>query len=71
MPIIEIKKELCKNCNICVEICPLDVLVESNDITPSIKYRDDCQSCYLCSISCPEGAIIVTPDRARPSPLPF
>ena len=40
--------------------------------TPSIiAYQEDCQSCYLCKLSCAEGAIVVTPDRARPTPLPF
>lgn len=71
MPIVEIIKELCKNCNICVEVCPLDVLGEKNGTTPSIKYKEDCQSCYLCSTLCPEGAIVITPDRARPTPLPY
>jgi NAD-dependent dihydropyrimidine dehydrogenase PreA subunit len=71
MPILEIKGELCKNCSICVEVCPLDVLRESKGGMPLIAYREDCQSCYLCKRSCPEGAIVVTPDRARPTPLPF
>jgi|YelNatPaOPRAMG01_1025707.scaffolds.fasta_scaffold202646_2 NAD-dependent dihydropyrimidine dehydrogenase PreA subunit len=71
MAIIEIKKEFCKNCNVCVEVCPLDVLKESNDLTPLIAYREDCQSCYLCKISCPEGAIVINPERARLTPLPF
>ena len=71
MPILEIKGELCKNCNMCIEVCPLDVLREAKGGVPLIAYREDCQSCYLCKLYCPEGAIIVTPDRGRPTPLPF
>lgn len=71
MPIIGIREDLCENCNICVDICPLDVLKESNGVIPVIAYREDCQSCYLCKISCPKSAIIITPERPRPAPLPF
>jgi NAD-dependent dihydropyrimidine dehydrogenase PreA subunit len=71
MPILEIKGELCTNCNVCIEVCPLDVLRESKGSVPLIAYREDCQSCYLCKLYCPGAAIIVTPDRGRPTPLPF
>lgn len=71
MPILEIHRELCNNCNTCVEVCPLDVLRESEEGCPLIAYREDCQSCYLCKLSCTAGAIVVTPERARPTPLPF
>jgi len=71
MPIMEIKTTLCTNCNACVEACPMDVLRSSEQRTPVIAYAEDCQSCYLCAITCPSGAVVVTPDRARPTPLPF
>lgn len=71
MPIVEINHDLCTKCNTCVEICPMDVLRVSNEGIPSIAYREDCQSCYLCRHYCPEAAITVTPDRGRPSPLPL
>ena len=71
MPIIEIKTSLCTNCSACVDACPMDVLRPSEQTTPVIAYGEDCQSCYLCTIYCPSGAIVVTPDRARPTPLPF
>lgn len=71
MPVVEIKATLCNNCGTCVEVCPLDVLRVSGGNTPLIAYQEDCQSCYLCTMYCPAGAIVVTPDRARPTPLPF
>jgi NAD-dependent dihydropyrimidine dehydrogenase PreA subunit len=71
MPIVEIKPSLCTGCGACVEICPLDVLRLSEEVAPVIAYQEDCQSCYLCTFYCPGGAIVVTPDRGRPSPLPY
>lgn len=71
MPIVEIDRDLCSHCNTCVDVCPLDVLRESEDGAPFVAYREDCQSCFLCRILCPAGAIQVTPDRARPTPLAF
>jgi NAD-dependent dihydropyrimidine dehydrogenase PreA subunit len=70
MAITKIEKTLCTNCNTCIEVCPLDVLRVSDE-GPLIAYGEDCQSCYLCRLYCPAGAITVTPDRARPTPLPF
>lgn len=71
MPVVEIKASLCRACGTCVEVCPLDVLRLSDADAPVIAYQEDCQSCYLCTIYCPNGAITVTPDRGRPTPLPF
>ncbi|MCL6610642.1 MAG: hypothetical protein K6T66_03765 [Peptococcaceae bacterium] len=33
---------------------------------PVISYREDCQSCFLCFLECPTGAIRVTPWRSFP-----
>ncbi len=49
---------LCNGCNICVDICPLDVL-RLDGITRKayIAYLRDCQSCFLCQSECPQEAI--------------
>jgi 2-oxoglutarate ferredoxin oxidoreductase subunit delta len=57
--------ERCKGCNICIELCPQEVLRVSNqtnakgyhlpEIVPS-KERA-CVHCEFCSVVCPEFAI--------------
>lgn len=42
----------------------MDVLRVNPAGLPEIKYREDCQCCYLCELECPAGAILVLPERA-------
>ena len=53
MPIFAIDSEKCINCGTCVKICPLDVF-RAGETVPEIRYREDCQSCFLCQIYCPK-----------------
>jgi len=57
-PIIEVKKEWCKSCAICVEFCPRDVLV-MNAGYPEVVNIAACTKCKLCEIRCPDFAISV------------
>ena len=65
MPKIEIRREWCKNCYICVEVCPRDVLgvdraVFEGGAHPVVAERpDDCTVCRLCELLCPDLAIVV------------
>lgn len=62
---IYIDEELCKGCNICVELCNLKVF----DISPKINNKgyyvpiperiEDCNGCQICELSCPELSIIL------------
>lgn len=55
----------CKGCNICIELCPKEVLQESSEMNakgyhyPEIKPGKDgaCIHCEFCSMVCPEFAI--------------
>jgi adenylylsulfate reductase subunit B len=49
-------KENCINCLKCVEICPGDVLRES-ETTPVVAYPDECWHCGACMMDCPVDAI--------------
>ncbi len=51
-------KTACKNCNICLSICPVDALIKSN-MTPVFNYKK-CIRCYCCQEMCPEGAISIS-----------
>ncbi|ROL61250.1 ferredoxin family protein [Bacteroidetes/Chlorobi group bacterium ChocPot_Mid] len=60
-----IDEELCKGCNICVELCNLHVF----DISPKINNKgyyipvperiEDCNGCQICELSCPELSLIL------------
>ncbi len=72
MGIRKIDYRLCSACGICVDICPMDVIrMDKETKKPFIKYLRDCQSCFLCELECPEGAIYVSPEKERRIPLPW
>ena len=55
--------ERCKGCEFCVEYCPKDVLVMSDDFNrkgyhfPVVVKSGQCVNCNLCEMICPEFAI--------------
>ncbi len=55
---INIIKEWCKSCEICVEVCPRDVL-EMKDFIANVKDLSECTGCMLCELLCPDFAIEV------------
>jgi 2-oxoglutarate ferredoxin oxidoreductase subunit delta len=68
---IEIDSELCKDCKLCISVCP-HRLIESSDrmnqkgyypasfVEKHLKKEGrKCTGCALCAISCPEIAIEV------------
>lgn len=60
---IVINKDRCKGCGICVEACPKNLIVLSNDLnkynTNYAKFTDNnkCVGCQICAKSCPDVAI--------------
>ncbi|ADD69105.1 MAG: ferredoxin family protein [Deferribacterales bacterium] len=55
---IEIYTNLCKGCEICVELCPVDAL-EMKDFKAAVKDLDKCIACMQCELRCPDFAIEV------------
>ena len=55
--------ERCKGCGFCVEYCPKDVLVMSEEFNakgyhpPKAVKSGECVNCSLCEMICPDFAI--------------
>jgi 2-oxoglutarate ferredoxin oxidoreductase subunit delta len=62
---IHVLKSRCKGCAFCIEFCPKQVLVQSEDINekgyhpPEVKNPDACVFCQLCELICPDIAIYI------------
>ncbi|MBD3230174.1 MAG: 4Fe-4S dicluster domain-containing protein [Candidatus Lokiarchaeota archaeon] len=62
---IEIDEDLCKGCELCISICPKNVIEKSNKtnregyLLPIIKNSEDCIKCRKCELICPEMAISI------------
>lgn len=64
-PVIDVIFENCKGCNICVDVCPTNVLVlvkvpnKWEGYIAEVKFPEKCTRCMLCEIECPDFAIKV------------
>ncbi len=68
---IEIDSELCKDCRLCISVCPHHLIESSNRMNQKGYYPaffiekqlkkegKKCTGCSLCAIACPEIAIEV------------
>lgn len=66
MGIRNIDPNRCIGCDVCVDVCPLDVIrLDRQTEKAYIKYLRDCQSCFLCEVECPEDAIRVVAVHER------
>ncbi len=59
--------ERCKECGICVHVCPKNVLEKGTESNargyryPVPARPEDCIGCRLCEFNCPDFAIYVVP----------
>jgi 2-oxoglutarate ferredoxin oxidoreductase subunit delta len=62
---IEISRQICKGCEICISFCPKGVISRSdqlndNGYTPAVFNKEgECTGCAVCALVCPEVAIEV------------
>jgi len=59
--ITTIDETKCTGCSICADRCPLDVIRQGSEAKAYIAYPEDCMTCFVCELGCPEGAIFVHP----------
>lgn len=55
---LELRRELCNGCGMCVEVCPHAVFAIENR-QASLPGYAACMECGACEINCPTGAITV------------
>lgn len=63
---IEVDENRCKGCELCVFVCPLDLLeldknrINSKGYQPMhIHSPEKCIACTNCALMCPDGVITV------------
>jgi NAD-dependent dihydropyrimidine dehydrogenase PreA subunit len=57
-----IDAERCTSCDICVNVCPTNVFDKTDGI-PVIARQNDCQTCFLCELYCPQMRFTSRPSR--------
>lgn len=60
---IQLNRDWCKGCSICVKFCPKQVLeIDRHDTVVAVR-PDDCICCKLCEIRCPDLVIDILIDE--------
>lgn len=62
---IQVYRQLCKACGLCISWCPQDVLAPDAEGFPLTPRLDQCINCKLCERHCPDFAIEVIPPEAE------
>jgi len=66
MPSIEVERDRCKGCELCVHHCPMKILGMSKEINikgyffAHVVDPGRCIGCMICAVCCPDVAITVT-----------
>lgn len=61
---VEVAKDLCKGCELCVAACPTSCLELAQGFNArgyryAVLSADTCTGCSACAVVCPDGAITV------------
>ncbi len=53
-----IREEACRGCEMCVDVCPTDVVAfNPASKKAEVKKAQDCIACLSCAYLCPSGAV--------------
>ena len=67
-PVIEVNRDFCKGCGICVAFCPKQVLELDDHEKAVVKRLEKCNACTLCELRCPDIAIEVRSEEREEVP---
>ena len=56
-----VSRSRCVSCDVCVNVCPMDVFDRGSDGIPVIARQSQCQTCFMCEAYCPADALFVAP----------
>jgi NAD-dependent dihydropyrimidine dehydrogenase PreA subunit len=59
MPKPTIDSDKCQHCNVCIEMCPVNVFKKNGNGDTVIDVPDECIGCRSCEAQCPKAAITV------------
>jgi len=62
---VTVNTKYCKGCDICVQVCPKDILFVNDRQKAQVQNVEACTGCISCEIYCPDFAIKVEEVQAR------
>lgn len=62
---LKVYNERCKDCGICFEFCPREILTPGPDGSPVYTAPEKCTGCKLCEYLCPDFAIQIEKIEAK------
>ncbi len=66
MPTVHIEEAGCRDCGLCVDICPTDVFEEDGPKKlAKVVRQDDCIGCTSCVYLCPSRCLSVTAEKPQ------
>jgi 2-oxoglutarate ferredoxin oxidoreductase subunit delta len=63
--VLEIRKEWCKGCDICVHFCPKKVLALDDLGKVYIRDVGQCSECGLCELRCPDFCFTLRKEKGE------
>lgn len=57
---VTINRNWCKECDICVALCPKGLLKKDKDGKTVVINSEECTGCKICELHCPDFAIHVS-----------